>query len=147
MSASPASSGRILVLRGGAIGDFILTLPVLAALRSTFPGNRLEVLGYPHIASLALAAGLVDAAQPIEARALAGYGCKTRMHVVRLLAPPVAGEDYTKDIDFSPAGIRERWDAGYRDTSEVLARRPWNDPHDPLEGFILHEAEAGHMIS
>src|SRR5881397_2890238 len=67
------SSGKILVIRGGAIGDFILTLPVLAALRAQFPEARLEVLGYPHIAQLALAGGLVDAVQPIESRALAGF--------------------------------------------------------------------------
>lgn len=64
---------KILVIRGGAIGDFILTLPVLAALRSQFPRTRLEVLGYPHIAQLALAGGLADAVQPIESRALASF--------------------------------------------------------------------------
>jgi heptosyltransferase III len=61
------------VVRGGAIGDFILTLPAIAALRRQFPGAHLEVLGYPHIAQLALAGGLVDALQPIEARALATF--------------------------------------------------------------------------
>lgn len=65
--------GRILVIRGGAIGDFILTLPALAALRRQFPEAHLEVLGYPHIAQLALAGGLVDRLQPIEARALAAF--------------------------------------------------------------------------
>lgn len=65
--------GKILVIRGGAIGDFILTLPALAALRRQFPQVYLEVLGYPHIAQLALAGGLVDRVQPIEARALAGF--------------------------------------------------------------------------
>lgn len=65
--------GKVLVIRGGAIGDFILTLPAIAALRRQFPSVHLEVLGYPHIAQLALAAGLVDAVQPIEARALAGF--------------------------------------------------------------------------
>lgn len=65
--------GRILVIRGGAIGDFILTLPVLSALRRQFPQAHLEVLGYPHIAQLALAGGLVDRVQPIEARGLAGF--------------------------------------------------------------------------
>ena len=64
---------KILVIRGGAIGDFILTLPVLSALRSQFPQARLEVLGYPHIAQLALAGGLVDDVRPIESRALAGF--------------------------------------------------------------------------
>lgn len=65
--------GRILVIRGGAIGDFILTLPALAALRAQFPDTHLEVLGYPHIAGLAMAGGLVDRVQPIEARSLAGF--------------------------------------------------------------------------
>jgi heptosyltransferase-2 len=66
-------AGRILVIRGGAIGDFILTLPVLAALRTQFPSARLEVLGYAHIAQLALAGGLADDVRSIEARALAGF--------------------------------------------------------------------------
>jgi len=61
------------VIRGGAIGDFILTLPVLAALRAKFPETQLEVLGYPHIARLALAGGLADDVRHIEGRALAGF--------------------------------------------------------------------------
>jgi len=65
--------GKILVVRGGAIGDFILTLPAMAALRGQFAEAHLEVLGYPHIAQLALAGGLVDGVQPIEARALASF--------------------------------------------------------------------------
>ena len=65
--------GKILVIRGGAIGDFILTLPVLAALRRQFPQARLELLGYSHIAQLALAGGLADEVRSIEARPLAGF--------------------------------------------------------------------------
>jgi heptosyltransferase-2 len=68
-----AFRGKILVIRGGAIGDFILTLPALAALRRRFPEARLEVLGYPHIVSLALAGGLADEVHSIEARSLAGF--------------------------------------------------------------------------
>ena len=64
---------KILVIRGGAIGDFILTLPAIAALRRQFPQAHLEVLGYPHIAQLAMAGGLTDRVQPIEARGLAGF--------------------------------------------------------------------------
>ena len=67
------SKGRILVIRGGAIGDFILTLPAIAALRQQFPQAHLEVLGYPHIVQLAKAGGLVDRVQAIEARGLAGF--------------------------------------------------------------------------
>src|SRR5690349_21788401 len=64
---------KILVIRGGAIGDFILTLPVLAALRQQFPETRIDVLGYAHIAQLALLGGLADEVRSIEARALAGF--------------------------------------------------------------------------
>ena len=68
-----ATKPKILVIRGGAIGDFILTLPAIAALRRQFPQAHLEVLGYPHIAQLAVAGGLADRVQPIEARGLAGF--------------------------------------------------------------------------
>lgn len=78
-------------------------------------------------------------------REMASYGCPTRMHVVRLLAPQVRGEDHAKDIDFSPGGIKTRWDAGYRDARRVLKAAPWQAPFDPIEGFILHEANADEM--
>jgi NTE family protein len=81
------------------------------------------------------------------ARKLASYGCVTLMHVVRLLAPPLDGEDHTKDIDFSPAGIRSRREAGYQDASRVLATAPWSAEFDPIEGFILHEARPGAVIT
>lgn len=67
------TKGAILVIRGGAMGDFIVTLPVLAALRKHFPDTRLEVVGYPGPAGLAVAGGLADGYRPIEARGLASY--------------------------------------------------------------------------
>ena len=70
---------------------------------------------------------------------MASYGCLTRMHVVRLLAPGLDEDDHTKDIDFSRAGIQARWQSGYRDTQAALEQMPWNAAFDPLEGFILHE--------
>jgi NTE family protein len=72
-------------------------------------------------------------------RDLAGYGCLTRMHVVRLLAPPLDNEDHTKDVDFSPSGIQARWEAGHADTRRAIERAAWLDDCDPLEGVILHE--------
>ena len=68
-----SARGKILVIRGGAIGDFILTFPAIAALRQQFPEAHLEVLGYPHIVQLAEAGGLVNRVQAIEARGLAGF--------------------------------------------------------------------------
>jgi NTE family protein len=57
-----------------------------------------------------------------EVRELLGYGCQTRMHVVQLLAPQLDHEGHTKDVDFSPAGIRHRCDAGYAHARAVLGR-------------------------
>jgi NTE family protein len=72
-------------------------------------------------------------------RELIDYGCPTRMHVVRLLAPQLDRESHTKDIDFSPSGIMRRWDAGYSHTKSVLERRPWVGEFDPLASVVLHE--------
>ncbi|TFV42807.1 patatin-like phospholipase family protein [Bradyrhizobium frederickii] len=72
-------------------------------------------------------------------RELISYGCPTRMHVVRLLAPQLDRETHTKDIDFSPSGIMRRWDAGYAHTRTVLERKPWLGEFDPLAGVVLHE--------
>jgi len=60
---------------------------------------------------------------------------------LRLLAPRLDNENHTKDIDFTSAGIRLRWEAGYAHTMRALERRAWEDECDPLEGVILHEAE------
>lgn len=74
-----------------------------------------------------------------EVRELAAYGCKSRMHVVQLMAPRLKNEDHTKDIDFSPNGIAARWRAGLEGMRETLAARPWDGEHDPDEGFVLHD--------
>jgi NTE family protein len=74
---------------------------------------------------------------------LAGYSCKTRMHVVRLLSPRLDNESHTKDIDFSPAGIRNRWKAGYADTMRALEQQPWIGEFGLLDGVVLHEPQPG----
>jgi NTE family protein len=75
-------------------------------------------------------------------RDLAGYGCLTCMHVVRLLAPRHDDDDHTKDIDFSPAGIRRRWEAGLSAGRKAIADAPWRQDSEPLEGVVLHETMA-----
>ena len=74
-----------------------------------------------------------------EVRELIGYGCQTRMHVVRLLTPQLDRETHTKDIDFSPRGIMQRWEAGYSHTKAALEHASWAGEFDPLSGVILHE--------
>ncbi len=64
---------RILVIRGGAIGDFILTLPALRVVREAFPAAHLEIIGYRHIAALAEGRYYADAVRSIEYGPLAGF--------------------------------------------------------------------------
>lgn len=64
---------RILIIRGGAIGDFILTLPAIALLREAFPAAHLEILGYRHIVALAVGRGYAQGARSIEYGAMAGF--------------------------------------------------------------------------
>ncbi|NLG34107.1 MAG: glycosyltransferase family 9 protein [Lentisphaerae bacterium] len=64
---------RFLLLRGGAIGDFIATLPVLQALRSQWPLARIEIWGYPHIAQLAVAGGLAESVVSLDRAEMARF--------------------------------------------------------------------------
>jgi len=64
---------RILVVRGGAIGDFILTLPAMGALRERWPNAHIEILGYPHIIELARQRYYADAVRSIEAGPMSGF--------------------------------------------------------------------------
>jgi len=66
-------AAKILVVRGGAIGDFILTLPALNLLREAFPDAHIELLGYPHILALADRRYYADAIRSIESRELAAF--------------------------------------------------------------------------
>src|SRR5262245_34005055 len=124
---------KILVIRGGAIGDFILTLPAIAALRRQFPRTHLEVLGYPHIVQLALAGGLVNRVQSIEARALAGFFARNGA-----LEPELA--DYFSEFDliisylYDPDNIFKT-NVGRCSPAQFIA-----GPHRPDEQTKIHAA-------
>lgn len=68
---SGKSQPRVLVIRGGAIGDFILTLPAIRLLRENIPQARIEILGYPSIIALATATGLADSIRQLEHSSMA----------------------------------------------------------------------------
>lgn len=55
---------RIGVIRAGALGDVLLALPAVSALRSTYPQASLEVVGYPEI--WAVVGNLVDTIRSID---------------------------------------------------------------------------------
>ena len=83
---------RILVIRGGAIGDFILTLPALKALRDARPQAHMEILGYKHIAGLAENRFYAQAVHSIE------YGLLARFFA-RNSELPVELTDYFASFD------------------------------------------------
>ncbi|HEY3854183.1 MAG TPA: glycosyltransferase family 9 protein [Verrucomicrobiae bacterium] len=64
---------KILVIRGGAIGDFILTLPVLAALQRKFPDASLELLADKRYASLAIESGFAQDAFALNSPKLVDF--------------------------------------------------------------------------
>jgi heptosyltransferase-2 len=53
---------RILILRGGALGDFLVTLPALGLLRSNWPAAQIDLVGNARAAGLAVQCGYLDAA-------------------------------------------------------------------------------------
>ena len=64
LAASPPR--RILVIRSGGLGDFLLTLPTLRALGRKWPESAIEILGRPHYAQLAVESGYCEAAHNID---------------------------------------------------------------------------------
>jgi NTE family protein len=74
-----------------------------------------------------------------KVKELASWGCGTTMHVAHLVAPRLDSEDHTKDIDFTPLGVRFRREAGFADTLRMIERAPWEEADvDPIEGVIEH---------
>lgn len=65
--------GRILVIRGGALGDFILTLPAIRLLRQNFADCAIDLLGYRHIAALAEGRYYAASTRSIDYGPLAGF--------------------------------------------------------------------------
>jgi len=77
---------RILVIRGGAIGDFVLTLPAIKLLRDRFPSARIEILGNKYIIVLAEKRFYADAIRSIEEGPLARFFAKGAVLPAELIA-------------------------------------------------------------
>ncbi|MDP1590776.1 MAG: glycosyltransferase family 9 protein [Prosthecobacter sp.] len=95
---------RVLVIRGGAIGDFILTLPAIRLLRETIVGCHLEVIGYPAIAELARTAGLADSVRSLEHRTMAALFAKTAP-IDEALAEHLRGFNLVVSFLYDPDGL------------------------------------------
>ncbi len=131
----PPAPARILVLRGGAVGDFILTIPALALLRRRYPSARIELLGYPAIASLAEAEGLIDQVLPIEDPALAPLFVRDGQ-IPTKWRHLFAAQELALSFLYDPEGIvRGQW--------ARCSPAPWIDgPHRPDESTDQHAIEA-----
>jgi ADP-heptose:LPS heptosyltransferase len=130
-----AGSQRILVIRGGALGDFVLTLPVLAALRRTFPRHRREILGYPSIAALAVAAGLADDVSAVESPRLAG------LFVLDGICSPDIGV-WLASFDLIISYIHDPDGVFRANVAKLSTARFIAGPHRPDEVQAIHASEA-----
>ncbi|MCA1657800.1 MAG: glycosyltransferase family 9 protein [Verrucomicrobiaceae bacterium] len=135
---------RLLVIRGGAIGDFVLTLPALKLLRDRFPKAQLEIVGYKHIAALAEKRFYADAIRSIEAGQLARFFAKDSVLPAELV-DYFASFDLIASYLFDPDGIFEANLKRCRIRSFIAApSKPDNREHAalqlarPLEALGLH---------
>lgn len=127
--------GKFLVIRGGAIGDFVLTLPVFAAIKQMFPESHVEVLGYPNVTQLAVDGGAADAARSIEARVLASY-------FIGKGEPDPSLKDYFSSFDIV---ISYLYDPDFFFRSNVMGCGEIQfiqGPHRPDEDESLHATDA-----
>ena len=143
---------RILVIRGGAIGDFILTLPALKLLRDRFPQAHIEILGHTHIIALAEKRFYADAIRSIERGPLATF-------FTRDAALPAELTEYFGKFDlivsylFDPDGIFQN-NLKRRGIKMFIAGPPKLSGHEhaalqlarPLEQIGLHLKNAAARI-
>ncbi|MEI6279044.1 MAG: glycosyltransferase family 9 protein [Verrucomicrobiae bacterium] len=95
-----------MIIRGGAIGDFVLTLPALRLLREGFPGCRIEIVGYRHICSVAEGRYYADAVRSIEYAPMAGF-FNPRSELDPALSDYFAGFGQVVSYLFDPDGFFE----------------------------------------
>lgn len=141
--------GSILVIRGGALGDFILTLPAIRMLRERFPGCSLEILGYRHIAALAEGRFYADSTRSIEYGPLAGF-FNPRAGLDSALCEYFAGFQQVISYIYDPdslfegglrrAGVRNLTSASPKITEEEHAARQLARPLEQLAGCLANPA-------
>lgn len=64
---------KILFIRGGALGDFIVTLPTVRLLRRQWPDAHIELLGHPRLAEIALQRHYFNAARSVNHGPLSAF--------------------------------------------------------------------------
>ena len=64
---------KILFIRGGALGDFVVTLPTLRLLRQRWPDAHIEVLGHPRLSEIALHRYYLNAIRSVDRGPLSAF--------------------------------------------------------------------------
>src|SRR5207302_7913311 len=108
-------------ITGGAIGDFILPLPALKALRDAFPNAHIEILGHEHIAALAENRFYAQRVRSIESALLAKFFAKNA-DLPPELSKHFAGFDLIIDYLYDPDSVFE--ENLHRIGARTIARGP-----------------------
>lgn len=142
---------RILFIRGGAVGDFILTLPAMRLVRETLPEVEIEILGYDAISQLATASGIAIETRSIEHGPLAHFfvpGGELDADLTTYFAGFSVVVSYLYDPDgifhdnLLRAGVGHLVEASHRvDDSSEDARSAAHQLAMPLEGLALYLEE------
>ena len=127
---------KILVLRGGALGDFLLTLPAVAGLREKWPDAEIEMVTARRHGELVVGPRAVQAVRPMETTGLASFYAK-RGNLDSEWADYFTEFDLTVSYLFDPDEIfSENWKrAG--GTGEYVR----HDPRNPRVAAWRHLAE------
>jgi heptosyltransferase-3 len=139
---------RILFIRGGAVGDFILTLPAIQLVRDTLPKVEIEILGYDSISHLATASGIASETRSIEYGPLAMFfvpGAELDAELKNYFSSFSVVVSYLFDPDgyfhnnLRRAGVDNLIEASHRvDDQSVDAASAAHQLAKPLEGLALY---------
>lgn len=135
----PRTPKRILLLRLERIGDLLMALPGIAAVRVLAPAARIDLVVGSWNAELARAIPGVDSVQSLDARWLGRDGQGHRLPTLLRAARGWRGAHYDLAINFEPdvrsnlitAAAGARWTAGYRSAGggPLLDEALDYDPH------------------
>jgi heptosyltransferase-3 len=98
---------NILFIRGGALGDLIVTLPTLRLVREKWPDAHIELLGHPRLAEIAVDRYYLNAAKSVN------HGPLSAFFTPRAVLDP-EWMDYIGDFDlvlsyfYDPDGLFEQ---------------------------------------